>query len=88
MSNVHYHEKRFVDKESDETVNGVKTFTAPNFPKIDNSAILPTLQGQFATKQYVDNAAIGVGFVVLDVRILPNRMFPIESEYVGVHAEN
>lgn len=58
MSNVHYHEKRFVDKESDETVNGVKTFTAPNFPKIDNSAILPTLQGQFATKQYVDNAAL------------------------------
>lgn len=61
MSNVHYHEKRFVDKESDETVNGVKTFTAPNFPKIDNSAILPTLQGQFATKQYVDNAAIAGG---------------------------
>jgi len=45
-------------KSDDETVTGIWTFTSPNFPRIDNSANLPTDNAQFATKQYVDGVAV------------------------------
>lgn len=54
MSNVQYTIKQFVDKDSDETVGGRKTFTlAP----IVTSA--PTTTTQLANKQYVDSVGAG-----------------------------
>ena len=49
---------KMTSKNDDETITGTWTFTVPNFPQVDNSATLPTLSAQFATKAYVDGVAI------------------------------
>ena len=55
MSNVHYVYDEQVDKDSDETIAGIKTFTSsPIVPS-------PTTDLQVATKAYVDNVAIAGG---------------------------
>ena len=36
---------------------------------------------------YVDDAAVGVRLVLLDIGILPNYMVGVELEHVGVHLE-
>lgn len=58
MTNAHYYYDKLMDLDSNETITGVKTFTAPYYPKIDTAATLPTDDGQFATKKYVDDTAI------------------------------
>lgn len=49
---------KLTSKNDDETITGVWTFTVPNYPQVDNSATLPTLSAQLATKAYVDSVAI------------------------------
>ena len=56
MSNVNYVYKNFVDKDSDETVGGKKTFST--YPEYSTPNSLPTLDGQLSTKKYVDGVAI------------------------------
>lgn len=48
----------FTSKNDDETIAQTWTFTAPNYPAIDVPATLPTLDGQFATKKYVDGVVV------------------------------
>lgn len=48
-----------VSKNDDATLTGTLTFTVPNYPQVDNSATMPTLQAQLATKAYVDSVVIG-----------------------------
>lgn len=56
MSNVNYVYKNFVDRDTNETIDGVKTFSS--FPEFGTPSTLPTTDGQFATKKYVDDTAI------------------------------
>ncbi len=58
LSNTVGFYNQFVAKDDAATITAVHTFTAPNYPEIDNAGTLPTLQAQFATKQYVDNVVI------------------------------
>jgi hypothetical protein len=55
MSNVHYVYNQLVDKESAETIGGVKTYTS--YPKI-STYVAPTADEEFATKKYIDDTAI------------------------------
>ncbi len=45
-------------KNDDETITGTWTFTAPNYPKIDDPSTGPITDGEFAPKKYVDDIAI------------------------------
>jgi hypothetical protein len=45
-------------KANDETVTGIWTFTAPNYPRMDSAAVPPVTDTEFATKKYVDDTAI------------------------------
>jgi hypothetical protein len=63
MSNVHYVYEELADKDSAETIGGIKTFS--NFPSIATSTALPTADGQFATKRYADTVGAG-GFTSLN----------------------
>ncbi len=56
MSNVHLVYEQFVDKDSNETVAGVKTFSS--YPKIADPNTAPTANGEFAPKKYVDDTAV------------------------------
>ncbi len=56
ISNVHYIFDELVDNSSDETIGGVKTFTS--FP-VKSGILIPTVDGQFSTKKYVDQTATG-----------------------------
>lgn len=58
LSNTSGFYNQFVAKDDDGTISEVLTFTAPNYPQIDVPATLPTLDGQFATKKYVDGVAV------------------------------
>lgn len=55
MSNVHYVYDENVDKDSDETIAGLKTFST--YPRIGTYAA-PTVDEQFAVKKYVDDVAV------------------------------
>ena len=61
MSNVHYATDESVDKDSKETIAGVKTFTATTtftgLP-ILTTYIVPTDDKQMAAKKYVDDVAL------------------------------
>ena len=48
-------------KANDETVTGIWTFTAPNYPRMDSVAVPPVTDEEFATKKYVDDTAIAGG---------------------------
>lgn len=56
ISNVHYIFDELIDNNSDETIGGIKTFTS--FP-IKSGILIPTADGQFATKKYADTVATG-----------------------------
>ena len=45
-------------KANDETIAGIWTFTAPNYPRMDSAAVPPVTDVEFATKKYVDDTAI------------------------------
>jgi len=55
MSNVHYVYEQFVDKDTSETIEGVKTFT--NYPRIATYTA-PILNNEFVAKKYVDDVAV------------------------------
>lgn len=57
MSNIGQFYGEYVSTAGDETVYGVKTFDS--FPTVTNTSALPTGNGQFATKLYVDNVGAG-----------------------------
>ena len=58
MSNVHYVYEQLTDKDAEETIGGVKTFS--NLPLYTNGAtVVPTSSAQLATKYYVDNVGAG-----------------------------
>jgi len=59
MSNVHYVYDELVDKDTADTINGVKTYS--QFPISPSSA--PTTDYQFANKKYVDDTAIAGGAI-------------------------
>lgn len=56
ISNTSGFYDRLTGKDDDETITGLWTFV--QYPQISNSAVLPTLSAQFATKAYVDSIAI------------------------------
>lgn len=55
MSNVHYVYEQLSDKDSNETIGGVKTFTL--LPVASSTSVLCTTNDQFCTKYYIDQAA-------------------------------
>jgi len=59
MTNAHYYFDKLMDLDSDETVTGTKTFTDPNYPRMDDATAGPTDDEQLATKKYVDETATG-----------------------------
>lgn len=58
MTNAHYYFDKMMDLDSNETVTGIKTFTAPNYPKMDDVSTPPVDDEEFATKKYADDLAI------------------------------
>ncbi len=58
LSNTAGFYDQFLAKADDATISAVYTFTAPSYPEIDDESILPTLQAQFATKEYVDGVVL------------------------------
>jgi len=84
MSNVHYVYEETVDKDSDETLGGIKTFTS--FPLIATSTALCATDGQFCTKRYVDTVGAG-GFTSLNASSTRGlEVFGTAPETVGVKA--
>lgn len=63
MSNVHYVYQGFVDKQSDETIDGKKTFTElTTFNELPvSTTTAPTSDSQLTNKKYVDNLVISGG---------------------------
>jgi len=61
MSNVHYVYEQLTDKDADETIGGIKTYTWP--PLITNQ---PTSTGQVATWDYVNDVGAG-GFTASNI---------------------
>lgn len=61
MTNAHYYFDKMMDLDSNETVTGIKTFTGPNYPKMDDVSTPPVDDEEFATKKYVDDTAIAGG---------------------------
>lgn len=61
MTNAHYYFDKMMDLDSTETITGLKTFTAPNYPKMDDVSTPPVSDEEFATKKYVDDTAIAGG---------------------------
>jgi len=57
MSNVHYVYDELVDKDTAETIAGIKTFASTTIPRLD-SYLAPTLDNEFAPKKYVDDVAL------------------------------
>lgn len=45
----------FVNKNDDETITGVWTFTQPNYPRMDNVFVFPTDPEQLVPKAYADS---------------------------------
>ncbi len=62
MSNVHYVYEKLVDKDSEETITGIKTYT--NYPI--GPGLAPTTSAQLADKLYVDTVGAG-GFTSLNI---------------------
>ncbi len=58
LSNTAGFYDQFLAKDDDATISQTYTFTVPNYPQVDNSATMPTLQAQLATKAYVDSVVI------------------------------
>lgn len=61
MSNVHYVYDELVDKDTADTIDGLKTFTATTtFSKLPNttSSYTPSADGDLSTKKYVDDTAL------------------------------
>lgn len=84
MSNVHYVYDELTDKDTAETITGVKTYTA--FPVFSPATTLPTTNGQFATKYYVDTVGAG-GFT--SVNVSTTRGLSVDGsspEKVGINA--
>jgi hypothetical protein len=83
MSNVHYVYEQYADiNDKDQTIGGIKTFTS--FPVFATSTQLPTTNGQFATKYYVDNVGAG-GFTAGNVMASSGlKVFGTSPEKVGV----
>ena len=48
-------------KNGSQTITGIKTFDVTTWPVVSNSATVPTSDGAFATKKYVDDEVAGVG---------------------------
>lgn len=59
MSNVHYVYEQFPDKDAEETIGGVKTFSNLPLWGLDAIGVLPTSSAQLATKRYVDGVGAG-----------------------------
>lgn len=82
MSNVHFTNEELVDKDSTETIQGVKTFGS--FPEIATSTALCTTDGQFCTKKYVDTVGAG-GFTSVNASSTRGlEVFGTAPETVGV----
>lgn len=49
---------KFTSKDNDETINGIWTFTNPNYPRMDSAAPAATDDEQLVTKKMLDDTAI------------------------------
>lgn len=83
MSNVHYVYEQLTDKDSDETIGGIKTYSS--FPQIATSTATPSSNGEFATKYYVDYVGAG-GFTSSNIATNEGlKVFGTAPETAGVY---
>lgn len=86
MSNVHYVYENLVDKDADETINGVKTYTS--FPEIATSTALCTTNGQLCNKYYIDTVGAG-GFTSVNASTTRGlEVYGTSPETVGINASS
>jgi len=86
MSNVHYVYDELADKDDNETLSGLKTFTS--LPITTSTSALCTTNNQFCTKYYIDNVGAG-GFTSANVST--TRGLSVDGsvpERVGINASS
>jgi len=84
LSNTHYVYEELVDKDADETIQGIKTFGS--FPKIATSTAIPTVNAEFANKYYVDQVGAG-GFTAVNASTTQGlQVYGTVPETVGINA--
>lgn len=58
ISNTAPFYSQFLVKDNDETITGIYTFDADNYPRVDAAGTAPVNDADFATKKYADDLAI------------------------------
>lgn len=86
LTNIGQFYNQYVSVDGDQTINDIKTFTT--FPRISTSTNLPSNNGDFATKFYVDSVGAG-GFTAVNVSTTRGLSVDGSSpEKVGVNASS
>ena len=86
LTNISQFFNSYIDTTNNQTVSGIKTFNS--FPLIATSTTLPTTDGQFATKKYVDTVGAG-GFTSANASSTQGlQVFGTSPETVGVKASS